>query len=115
MIKMQPELMALKSEQAAGLLAAMANQSRLMILCHLLNEELTVGDIAERVGLNQSPLSQHLAKLRALGLVKTRREGQSIYYRLASPEVEAVLNTLYGVYCRIEPQAAADLGVSRSD
>ena len=99
MIKMEPTLLAEKSEAAAGLLTAMANQSRLMILCHLLNEELTVGELAERVGLNQSPLSQHLARLRALGLVRTRREGQSIYYRLASREVEAVLTTLYGIYC----------------
>lgn len=101
MIKMEPTLLAEKSDAAAGLLGAMANQSRLMILCHLLNEELTVGELADRVRLNQSPLSQHLAKLRALGLVKTRREGQSIFYRLASPEVEAVLNTLYGLYCAV--------------
>lgn len=101
MIKMEPARLAEKSETAAGLLAAMANQSRLMILCHLLDEELTVTELAERVKLNQSPLSQHLAKLRALGLVKTRRDGQSIYYRLASPDVEAVLNTLYQLYCSI--------------
>lgn len=101
MIKMEPVLLAEKSETAAGLLAAMANQSRLMILCHLLNGELTVSELAERVKLNQSPLSQHLAKLRALGLVKTRRDGQSIYYRVASPEVEAVLTTLYQLYCAV--------------
>jgi DNA-binding transcriptional ArsR family regulator len=101
MIKMEPRLLAQKSDTAAGLLAAMANQSRLMILCHLLDEELTVGELAERVGLNQSPLSQHLARLRALGLVKTRRDGQSIYYRLASREVEAVLQTLYSLYCAV--------------
>ncbi len=101
MIKMEPTRLAEKSEVAAGLLAAMANQSRLMILCHLLNEELTVTEIADRVKLNQSPLSQHLARLRALGLVKTRRDGQSIYYRLASAEVEAVLNTLYQLYCSV--------------
>jgi len=101
MIKMEPQLLAQKSDTAAELLAAMANQSRLMILCHLLNEELTVGELGERVGLNQSPLSQHLSKLRALGLVKTRRDGQSIHYRLASREVEAVLQTLYSLYCAV--------------
>lgn len=101
MIKMEPTLLAQKSDKAASLLNAMANQSRLMILCHLLNEELTVTQLSERVGLNQSPLSQHLGKLRALGLVKTRREGQSIHYRLASPAVEAVLQTLYGIYCAV--------------
>ena len=99
MFKMEPQLLAQKSDAAANLLAAMANQSRLMILCHLLNEELTVSQLAERVGLNQSPLSQHLSRLRALGLVKTRRDGQSIHYRLASHEVEAVLQTLYALYC----------------
>ncbi len=101
MIKMEPTLLVQKSDMAASLLNAMANQSRLMILCHLLNEELTVTQLSERVGLNQSPLSQHLSKLRALGLVKTRREGQSIHYRLASPAVEAVLQTLYGIYCAV--------------
>lgn len=101
MIKMEPQLLAQKSDSAANLLAAMANQSRLMILCHLLDEELTVSQLAERIHLNQSPLSQHLSKLRALGLVKTRREGQSIRYRLASKEVEAVLQTLYGIYCAV--------------
>jgi len=102
MIKMDPSLLAQRSETAAGLLGAMANRSRLMILCHLLGDELTVSDLMTRVGLNQSPLSQHLAKLRALGLVKTRREGQFLRYRLASPEVEAVLETLYGLYCAPE-------------
>jgi DNA-binding transcriptional ArsR family regulator len=51
------------------------------------------------VGLEQSPLSQHLSKLRALGLVKTRRDGQTIFYRLASEPVTRVLSTLYDIYC----------------
>lgn len=102
MIKMDTTLLAEKSEAAAGLLGAMASRSRLMILCHLLGEELTVSELMARVGLNQSPLSQHLAKLRALGLVKTSREGQFLRYRLASREVEAVLETLYGLYCAVE-------------
>ena len=84
---------------AAELLTAMANQKRLMILCHLIDSEKSVGEIAELVDLRQSPLSQHLAKLRALGLVTTRRDGQSILYRLASPKVESVLQTLYTIYC----------------
>ncbi|HEY8595200.1 MAG TPA: metalloregulator ArsR/SmtB family transcription factor [Devosiaceae bacterium] len=91
--------MSVHAEDAAQLLTAMANQKRLMILCHLLDEELSVNELAERVELGQSPLSQHLAKLRALGLVSTRRVGQQIYYRLASEEVSGVLQTLYGIYC----------------
>lgn len=88
-----------QAEDAAQLLTAMANQKRLMILCHLLDSEKSVSEIADLVELRQSPLSQHLAKLRALGLVSTRRNGQSILYRLASCEVEEVLKTLYGIYC----------------
>lgn len=88
-----------RADEAAELLAAMANPKRLLVLCNLLDRERTVGELAEIVGLEQSPLSQHLAKLRALGLVKTRRAGQSIHYRLASDEVKRVLTTLYEIYC----------------
>lgn len=90
------------AEEAANLLTAMANTKRLMILCNLLEQDLTVGALAERVQLAQSPLSQHLSKLRALGLVKARREGQLVYYSLASDAVRQVITTLYGIYC--EPQ-----------
>ena len=78
----------------------MANPKRLLILCHLLDSELSVSELSERVQLGQSPLSQHLAKLRALKLVSTRREGQMILYRLASESVASVLTTLHGIYCR---------------
>ena len=88
-----------QSGKAAQLLNAMSNQKRLMIMCHLLECEKSVGEISELVQLRQSPLSQHLAKLRALGLVTTRRDGQSIYYSLSSPEVAAILETLYTIYC----------------
>ncbi|HZP21366.1 MAG TPA: metalloregulator ArsR/SmtB family transcription factor [Bauldia sp.] len=88
-----------RAGEAAELLAAMANEKRLLILCNLLDEELSVGQLAERVDLAQSPLSQHLGKLRALKLVATRREGQMILYRLASDGVAQVLKTLYGIYC----------------
>jgi len=87
------------AEDMTQLLTAMANQKRLMILCHLRESEKSVSEIADLVELRQSPLSQHLAKLRALGLVSTRRAGQSIMYRLASDKVEAMLETLYRLYC----------------
>src|SRR5690606_12419263 len=89
-------------DDAAELLAAMANPKRLLILCLLLEEELSVGELAERVGLAQSPLSQHLARLRALRLVAARRDGQSIRYRLASRDVAKLLRTLHGIFCRPE-------------
>jgi DNA-binding transcriptional ArsR family regulator len=89
-----------RADEAAELLAAMANTKRLLILCHLLDAELSVGELAERVDLAQSPLSQHLSKLRALRLVTARRDGQQVLYRLASENVVKVLTTLHGIYCR---------------
>lgn len=88
-----------KAEEASRLLTAMANAKRLMVLCNLLDGERSVGDLADLVGLSSAALSQHLGKMRALNLVTTRRDGQTIYYRLASPEVREVLQTLYRLYC----------------
>ncbi len=88
-----------RADDAAELLAAMSNPKRLLILCHLLDHELSVNQLSEMVGLAQSPLSQHLSKLRALKLVATRRDGQMILYRLASDNVARILTTLYGIYC----------------
>lgn len=96
-----------RAEEAAQLLAAMANPKRLLILCNLLEQERSVSGLAQIVGLEQSPLSQHLSKLRALRLVKTRRDGQTIYYRLASGAVTRVLTTLYEIYCEA-PVADSD-------
>lgn len=89
-------------EEVAQLLLAMANPKRLLILCNLLDQERSVGELSKIVELAQSPLSQHLAKLRALGLVKAHREGQLVKYRLSSPQVIEVLNTLYRIYCAPE-------------
>lgn len=88
-----------RADDAAELLAAMSNPKRLLILCHLLDQELSVNQLSELVDLAQSPLSQHLSKLRALRLVATRRDGQMVLYRLASSEVAKVLTTLHGIYC----------------
>jgi ArsR family transcriptional regulator len=84
---------------ATRLLRAMANERRLMILCRLGEGERSVGELARLVGLGQSALSQHLAQLRADGLVATRRQSQTIYYRLDSPEVVAVIRTLATHFC----------------
>ena len=99
MIKMELERMEANADKASQLLTAMANPKRLLILCNLLDSELNVGQLSERVELGQSPLSQHLSKLRASGLVKTRRDGQQVNYSLASDEVREVLTTLYRIYC----------------
>ena len=89
-----------KAHEAAKLLTALANERRLAILCELVNGERSVGDLAETVGLTQSALSQHLAKLRAAGIVATRREAQTIYYRLSSAAAGSVMTTLADIYCR---------------
>jgi DNA-binding transcriptional ArsR family regulator len=77
----------------------MGNPHRLVVLCQLLAGERSVGELERLVGLSQSALSQHLARLRRDGLVKTRRSAQTIYYSLAGEEASAVLATLYQLYC----------------
>lgn len=91
---------------AARLLKAMAHDGRLLVLCQLADGELQAGQIATR--LSQSALSQHLAVLRAEGLVTTRREGQAIFYRLANPAVTAVIATLAGIFCPPEETINAE-------
>ena len=95
-----PEEMARHAEEAAQFLKLMANPHRLMILCHLLGNEMSVGELNTHLPLSQSALSQHLAVLRNSGLVKTRREQQVIFYSLASTEVKAVMGELYQQFCR---------------
>ena len=97
-----------KAEHVASVLALMGNARRLMILCRLVEGEASVGELAAYVGLGQSALSQHLARLREAGLVATRREAQSIFYSLASAEIRALMTTLYEVYCG--PEARPDAG-----
>ena len=87
------------ADTAAQLLKMLANGQRLRVLCLLVEGELSVGQINERVDLSQSALSQHLAKLRDEELVATRREAQTIYYRLSSGPAERMLAALYEVYC----------------
>lgn len=88
-----------KAEEASRLLTAMANPKRLLVLCNMLDGEKSVGELADIAGLSSAALSQHLGKMRALSLVKTRREGQTIYYSVASREVSVVLETLYRLFC----------------
>lgn len=86
------------ADTAAEFLTLISNEKRLAILAYLLQGEMTVGSIADRVSLSQSALSQHLAKLRGLDLVETRRERQMIYYSCNSDAVKRVLRTLDGIF-----------------
>ena len=85
--------------RASGLLKAMANPVRLMVLCQLAEGEKSVGELERVVKVSQSALSQHLAVLRARGVVRFRRDGQTLYYSLDGPEAPALLAALYEVYC----------------
>lgn len=97
--------------EAASLLRALANEQRLMILCHLVPGPLSVGELNGRVRLSQSALSQHLAVLRASGIVQTKREAQSVRYSLPAGVVTRLLGVLHEEYCdgpisRMRPRPA---------
>jgi DNA-binding transcriptional ArsR family regulator len=99
---MSPEsLKVLRSSagRACSLLKTMANEDRLMLLCHLIDTELNVGELESLTEIRQPTLSQQLGVLRDEGLVATRREGKYIYYTLASTAVMKVMQTLYDLYC----------------
>ena len=89
-----------QAQEAAALLKAMANDCRLLVLCHLVESgELSVGELVDRIGLSQSAVSQHLAKLREEGLVSTRKEAQTVYYRICDPRAEQLLALLHDLFC----------------
>lgn len=94
------EYMKRNASKAASMLKQLASGPRLMILCSLVNGEKTVGELHEYVALSQSALSQHLAKLRIAGLVVSEKRGQMVYYSLSSMEAQAMISTLYLIYCR---------------
>ena len=103
---MNVEPMHAQADVAARFLKAIANPSRLLILCELLRGERSVGELAAVVPLSQSALSQHLARLRAGGLVQTRRVAQTIYYALADPGIARVIAALYERFCRPSEQSS---------
>jgi DNA-binding transcriptional ArsR family regulator len=89
-----------KAAEAARLLRLLGNENRLLLLCHLVGEgEMTVGALAEAIGLSQPALSQHLARLREDGLVETRKAAQTVFYRLADPKASRLLGVLRDLYC----------------
>jgi DNA-binding transcriptional ArsR family regulator len=87
------------ANRACDMLGAMANPSRLLILCQLAESEKSVGELQPLIGLSQSALSQHLAVLREKRIVRTRREGQQIFYSLTSREAGALMHTLHEQFC----------------
>ena len=89
-----------QAAEAVSVLKSIAHEGRLLVLCYLSEAgEMSVGELTERVGLSQSALSQHLAKLRAEGLVATRKQAQTVYYRIDQPKVLTLLSVLHDLYC----------------
>jgi ArsR family transcriptional regulator, virulence genes transcriptional regulator len=88
------------AKRASGFLKALAHESRLMILCILAEGEKSVSELEQDLGLRQPTVSQQLARLRADGLVATRRDGKIIYYSVASDEARVIIDAIYDVFCR---------------
>ena len=93
-----PEMLK-NTEKAAALLKLIAHPHRLMILCLLLESEKNVTDLVEAIGINQTAVSNHLAKLRSAGVVEFTRYHRVLQYRLTSKELEAIIATLHDLYC----------------
>ena len=91
--------MAARSAEAATYLKTLAHEGRLMILCHLCGGEKSVGALEELLDIRQAAVSQMLARLRDEGLVKTRRDGKTVYYSLADGRTEQVIGLLHSLFC----------------
>lgn len=97
---MDQEFLKQGAGRAAALLRAVGNEHRLLVLCFLIEVgEASVGTLREQVPLSQSALSQHLARMRDEGLVTYRRESQTLYYRIADPAVQRLVETLKAIFC----------------
>jgi DNA-binding transcriptional ArsR family regulator len=105
-MKIQPGEMEAAADQASELLKSLANRHRLLILCQLVDGERSVGDLAAFLKARDSTVSQHLALLRKDGLVQARRDGQTIFYSIASGPAQRVLETLFAIYCAPTPMCA---------
>ncbi|MCU6496205.1 metalloregulator ArsR/SmtB family transcription factor [Rugamonas sp. A1-17] len=99
MSSFDPARMRLAAAQASALLKALSNPDRLLLLCQLTQGEHAVGELEQALDIRQPTLSQQLGVLREEGLVSTRRDGKQIYYQIASPQAQAVLQTLYQQFC----------------
>lgn len=94
-----PAVLRKSADNACRLMKALSNPDRLLLLCHLMQGEIRVGELEELSGISQPTLSQQLGVLREEGLVSTRREGKNIHYSFASPEALAVMEVIYGQFC----------------
>ena len=98
-VLINPNELAEAAGKASELMKTLGHKDRLMVLCHLTTGEKSVGELARLLDIPQSPLSQHLARMRKESLVKTRREAQTIYYSISSPEAARVVAVMHELYC----------------
>ena len=94
-----PKKMANAAQKASDLMKTLGHKDRLMVLCHLASGEKSVGELAGLLDIPQSPLSQHLARMRKESLVNTRREAQTIYYSIASGDAGRFIELMHELYC----------------
>ena len=87
------------AQSAGAMLKALSHESRLLLLCILADTERSVGELESLLQMRQSAVSQQLARLRYDGLVKTRRDGKTIYYSIANPDVRRIIAVLHDIYC----------------
>jgi len=99
-IGIDPKRMNVAAGKASELMKTLGHKDRLMVLCHLISGEKSVGELAGLLDIPQSPLSQHLARMRKEKLVTTRREAQTIYYSIASEEAARIVGLMHELYCR---------------
>ena len=105
-MNVQAAAMNVAAERASELLKSLANRHRLLIVCQLIEGERSVGELGAFLGVRDSTVSQHLALLRKDGVVSTRRDGQTIWYSIASEPALKVIETLYNIYCAPQPICA---------
>ena len=98
-LQIDPRQMAKAAQKASDLMKTLGHKDRLMVLCHLSSGEKSVGELAGLLDIPQSPLSQHLARMRKENLVTTRREAQTIYYSIASNEAASFVELMHELYC----------------
>lgn len=98
-VQIDPRQMAKAAQKASDLMKTLGHKDRLMVLCHLSSGEKSVGELAGLLDIPQSPLSQHLARMRKENLVVTRREAQTIYYSIASNEAASFVGLMHDLYC----------------
>ncbi len=112
--KIDLDEMAAAADQASELLRSLGNRHRLLILCQLIEAERSVGELAEFLELRDSAVSQHLSLLRRDGLVRARRDGQTIWYSIASLPARRVLETLFEIFCKPDSMCAPSARRRRS-